>query len=82
MYVHIMQMPADMVVNCMIMAMVAHANKLSRIIFRVGSSLRNPMKLISLRNFMFWYFTGNPWISEKGKSIKVGNGIVFGGIDG
>jgi hypothetical protein len=42
----VMQIPADMVVNAMIMAMVAHANKSSRIIFHVSSSLRNPMKLI------------------------------------
>ena len=77
MFVHIMQMPADMVVNCMIMAMVAHANKSSWIIFHVGSSLRNPMKLTSLRHYMFRYFNGNPWISENGKSIKVGSGIVF-----
>ena len=72
-----MQIPADMVVNAMIMAMVAHANKSSRIIFHVSSSLRNPMKLSSLRYFMFRYFIGNPWISENGTTIKVGKGIVF-----
>ena len=72
-----MQIPVDMVVNAMIMAMVAHANKSSWIIFHVGSSLRNPMKLSSLRDFMFWYFTGNPWISENGTTIKVSKGIVF-----
>nr|POE55219.1 putative fatty acyl-coa reductase 4 [Quercus suber] len=43
--------PADMVVNSIIMAMVTHANKSSQIIFHVGSSLRNPMKLTSLSNF-------------------------------
>ncbi|GMY15843.1 alcohol-forming fatty acyl-CoA reductase-like [Fagus crenata] len=69
--------PADMVVNAMIMAMVARANKSSRIIFHVGSSLRNPMKLSSLRYFMFQYFTENPWISENGTTIKAGKAILF-----
>uniref|UniRef100_A0A2N9ENJ6 Fatty acyl-CoA reductase n=1 Tax=Fagus sylvatica TaxID=28930 RepID=A0A2N9ENJ6_FAGSY len=72
--------PADMVVNAMIMAMVAHANTSSRIIFHVSSSLRNPMKLCSLRNFMFRYFTLNPWIDKNGKSINFRKGIVFSSI--
>jgi fatty acyl-CoA reductase len=75
-----MQIPADMVVNAMIMAMVAHANTSSRIIFHVSSSLRNPMKLCSLRNFMFRYFTLNPWIDKNGKSINFRKGIVFSSI--
>ncbi|KAK4607730.1 hypothetical protein RGQ29_001521 [Quercus rubra] len=69
--------PADMVVNSMIVAMVAHANKSSQIIFHVGSSLRNPMRLCTLREFLFRYFTRNPWIGKNGKSIKVGKAIVF-----
>ena len=72
-----MQIPADMVVNSMIVAMVAHANKSSQIIFHVGSSLRNPMRLYTLKEFLFRYFTRNPWIGKNGKSIKVGKAIVF-----
>ncbi|XP_050281049.1 fatty acyl-CoA reductase 3-like isoform X4 [Quercus robur] len=73
--------PADMVVNSMIMAMVAHANKSSQIIFHVGSSMRNPMKLSSLSDLSSLYFTQNPWIDRNGKSIKVSKMIVFSNID-
>ncbi|XP_030937986.1 alcohol-forming fatty acyl-CoA reductase-like isoform X2 [Quercus lobata] len=72
--------PADMVVNSMIMAMVAHANKSSQIIFHVGSSMRNPMKLSSLSDLISLYFTQNPWIDRNGKSIKVSKPIVFSNI--
>ncbi|KAK7849067.1 alcohol-forming fatty acyl-CoA reductase-like [Quercus suber] len=72
--------PADMVVNSIIMAMVTHANKSSQIIFHVGSSLRNPMKLTSLSNFTSRYFTQNPWIDRNGKSINVHNLEIFSSI--
>ncbi|XP_030937158.1 alcohol-forming fatty acyl-CoA reductase-like isoform X4 [Quercus lobata] len=72
--------PADMVVNSIIMAMVTHANKSSQIIFHVGSSLRNPMKLPSLSDLISLYFTQNPWIDRNGKSIKVSKLIVFSNI--
>uniref|UniRef100_A0A7N2MTN6 Fatty acyl-CoA reductase n=1 Tax=Quercus lobata TaxID=97700 RepID=A0A7N2MTN6_QUELO len=73
----VMQIPADMVVNSMIMAMVAHANKSSQIIFHVCSSMRNPMKLSGLSDFISLYFTQNPWIDRSGKSINVCKLIVF-----
>ncbi|XP_062172815.1 fatty acyl-CoA reductase 3-like [Alnus glutinosa] len=69
--------PADMVVNCMIVAMVACANQSSEIILHVGSSWRNPIKFSSFRNFIRRYFTENPLVSKNGKSIKVGKGIVL-----
>ena len=69
-----------MVVNSIIMAMVTHANKSSQIIFHVGSSLRNPMKLPSLSDLISLYFTQNPWIDRNGKSIKVSKLIVFSNI--
>ena len=75
-----MLIPADMVVNSMIMAMVAHANKSSQTIFHVGSSMRNPMKLSSLSDLTSLYFTQNPWIERNGKSIKVNKFIVFSNI--
>ncbi|KAL4611665.1 hypothetical protein ACB092_08G142100 [Castanea dentata] len=68
--------PADMVVNSMIMAMVAHANKSSQIIFHVCSSMRNPMKLSSLSDFISLYFTQNPWIDRNGESINVFSNIA------
>jgi fatty acyl-CoA reductase len=66
-----MQIPADMVVNCMIVAMVACANQSSQIILHVGSSWRNPIKLSTFRNIIFRYFTENPLVSKNGESIKV-----------
>jgi fatty acyl-CoA reductase len=72
-----MQIPKDMVVNCMIVAMVARANQSSEIILHVGSSWRNPIKLSSFRNFIRPYFTENPLVSKNGKSIKVGKGILL-----
>jgi fatty acyl-CoA reductase len=70
-----MQIPADMVVNCMIVAMVACANQSSEIILHMGSSWRNPIKFSSFRSFIRQYFTENPLVSKNGKSIKVDKGI-------
>ncbi|KAE8037462.1 hypothetical protein FH972_010049 [Carpinus fangiana] len=69
--------PVDMVVNCMIVAMVACANQSSQIILHVGSSWRNPIKFSSFRNIIFQYFTEHPLVSKNGESIKVDKGIVL-----
>jgi len=54
------------------LAMVAHADqKTSGIIYHVGSSLRNPVKLTNLHDFNFRYFRKNPWINRKGARVKV-----------
>ncbi|KAJ8749974.1 hypothetical protein K2173_013889 [Erythroxylum novogranatense] len=64
--------PADMVVNSMIVAMVAHANQPSYAIYQVGSSVRNPVKYSDLKDFGFRYFTKKPWIGKDGKAVRVG----------
>ncbi|KAK9278195.1 hypothetical protein L1049_027756 [Liquidambar formosana] len=64
--------PADMVVNLIFEAMVVHASQSSEIIYHVGSSMRNPLKLLEIRDYSFRYFTKNPWIKEDGKPVKVG----------
>ncbi|KAE8037466.1 hypothetical protein FH972_010053 [Carpinus fangiana] len=64
-------MQANMVVNCMIVAMVAYANQPSEIILHVGSSWRNPIKFSRLRNVIIRYFAENPLVSNNGKSIRV-----------
>ncbi|XP_059429003.1 fatty acyl-CoA reductase 3-like [Corylus avellana] len=69
--------PADMVVNCMIVAMVAYANQSSEIILHVGSSWRNPIKFSSFRNVVVRYFAENPLVSKNGKSISVGKVTVL-----
>ncbi|XP_062169841.1 fatty acyl-CoA reductase 3-like [Alnus glutinosa] len=69
--------PADMVVNCMIVAMVAYANQSSEIILHMGSSWRNPLKFSSFGNLIRQYFTKNPLVSKSGKSIKVNKVIIL-----
>jgi hypothetical protein len=75
------QIPADMVVNAIIVAMMAHANQPSdHIIYHVGSSVRNPITYRTFRDYNLKYFTKKPLINKDGKSIKVGNITVFSNI--
>ncbi|KAI4313524.1 hypothetical protein L6164_026498 [Bauhinia variegata] len=64
--------PADMVVNAIIVAMVANASKCSNNIYHVGSSMRNPLKYINILDYFYKYFTKVPWMDKNGKPIKVG----------
>ncbi|KAJ6927561.1 fatty acyl-CoA reductase 3-like [Populus alba x Populus x berolinensis] len=65
--------PADMVVNAMVVAMAAHANRpFDDAIYQVGSSVRNPVRYTNLQDFGFHYFTKKPWIGKDGKPVKVG----------
>ncbi|KAL3580902.1 hypothetical protein D5086_018737, partial [Populus alba] len=69
--------PADMVVNAIIVAMVARAKQHSEIIYHLGSSFRNPVTVSNLHDFIFRYFSEHPWINKEGGSVKVGKGIVL-----
>ncbi|XP_050947771.1 fatty acyl-CoA reductase 3-like isoform X3 [Cucumis melo] len=70
--------PADMVVNMIIMAMVAHKHQPSnQTIYHVGSSARNSMRYIEFKRFNYRYFTENPWINKDGNAVKVGEVTVF-----
>lgn len=77
----ILQIPADMVVNAMIVAMAAHADKhsndLHEAIYQVGSSVSNPIRFSFLQDYAFQYFSKHPWINKEGKPIKVGKVTVF-----
>ncbi|KAI4313485.1 hypothetical protein L6164_026464 [Bauhinia variegata] len=64
--------PADMVVNALIVAMVASASKCYNNIYHVGSSMRNPLKYINILDYFYKYFTKVPWMDKNGKPIKVG----------
>ncbi|XP_057458031.1 alcohol-forming fatty acyl-CoA reductase-like [Lotus japonicus] len=65
--------PADMVVNAMLVAMVAHANQPSdQATYHVGSSVRNPVTYHNLQDYGLRYFTAKPWINKDGSSVKVG----------
>ncbi|KAI5666651.1 hypothetical protein M9H77_16504 [Catharanthus roseus] len=70
--------PADMVVNSMMVAMAAHANQNGeQIIYQVGSSVSNPIRFSLLQDFALRYFTKHPWINKEGKPVKVGKVTVF-----
>ncbi|RZB83829.1 Alcohol-forming fatty acyl-CoA reductase isoform C [Glycine soja] len=73
--------PADMVVNAMLVAMVAHANQPSDIIYHVGSSLRNPLTYLNLQDYGLKYFTAKPWINKDGTPVKVGRVTVLTDMD-
>lgn len=76
-----MQIPADMVVNSMIVAMAAHANQPCEVIYQVGSSVKNPVRYSNLQDFGLRYFTKNPWINKDGKAVKVGKVTVLSTMD-
>ncbi|CAN0916731.1 Fatty acyl-CoA reductase 3 [Linum grandiflorum] len=75
--------PADMVVNSILVAMVAHANHpLSEpIIYQIGSSVRNPMKYGELQEYGFHYFTQKPWVDKDGNPVRVGKIKVLASMD-
>ncbi|KAL4591694.1 hypothetical protein LXL04_004664 [Taraxacum kok-saghyz] len=62
--------PADMVINVMIVAMAAHINKpYSKTVYHVGSSMSNPINISTFKNFLSDYFAKNPLASRQGKPI-------------
>ncbi|KAI4313499.1 hypothetical protein L6164_026475 [Bauhinia variegata] len=69
--------PADMVVNTIIMAMVANANQCYDNIYHVGSSIRNPLRYINLSDYAHKYFTEKPWMDKDGKPVKVNGRITY-----
>ena len=71
------QIPADIVVNAMLVAMMAHANQPSDIIYHVGSSVSNPIRYLNLVDYSLRYFTAKPWINKDGKPIKVGKVTIL-----
>ncbi|KAK4284226.1 hypothetical protein QN277_001085 [Acacia crassicarpa] len=73
--------PAGMVVNAMLVAMVAHANEADGIIYHVGSSMRNPVRYSNLRDYSFRYFTSKPLTNKDGKIVKVGTVTVLKSMD-
>ncbi|KAH9618056.1 hypothetical protein KSS87_012774 [Heliosperma pusillum] len=72
--------PADMFVNSMIVAMMAHVNHASLTIYQVGCSYRNPVTFNELREFHFNYFTKNPWSNKQGNPVKVRKLLVLSNI--
>ena len=76
--VNLKQIPADMVVNAMLVAMVSHATQpCDDSIYHVGSSVGNPVRYESLRDYSFRYFTAKPCYDKEGKAIRVGKVTVL-----
>lgn len=75
--------PADMVVNAMMVAMATGlANQhTGEIIYHIGSSGRNPLTYGNLQHFGQQYFINEPWINKEGKAIKVGKVTVLSTMD-
>ncbi|XP_022898658.1 fatty acyl-CoA reductase 3-like [Olea europaea var. sylvestris] len=73
--------PADMVVNSMIVAMVAHANQPNETIYHVGSSVSNPLTCTMFQEYGHQYFTKHPWIDKEGKPVIVGKVKVLSTMD-
>ncbi|CAE6075099.1 unnamed protein product [Arabidopsis arenosa] len=64
--------PADMVVNTMLVSMVAHAGGQKEMIYHVGSSMKNPFKNEKMPEIAYRYFTTKPWTTKEGKVVRVG----------
>ncbi|KZV52577.1 alcohol-forming fatty acyl-CoA reductase-like [Dorcoceras hygrometricum] len=73
--------PADMVINSMIVAMAANADQPNESIYHVGSSVSNPLELKWFQEYGHIYFSQNPWIDKDGKPVIVGKVKLFDTID-
>ncbi|KAJ1290085.1 hypothetical protein BS78_02G215600 [Paspalum vaginatum] len=68
--------PADIVVNAMLCIVSCHRQGPLDLIYHIGSSTRNPLKIGELVHAMFRYFLEKPFISAAGEGIKVKQPIV------
>ncbi|MED6205242.1 hypothetical protein PIB30_016035 [Stylosanthes scabra] len=59
-----------MVINSMIIALLVHSksNPSNNLIYHIGTSLRNPIKLSDIQDIMHLYYnTKNPWLQNHEK---------------
>ncbi|CAH8267400.1 unnamed protein product [Arabidopsis lyrata] len=64
--------PADMVVNTMLVSMAAQAGGQKEMIYHVGSSMKNLFKNEKMPEIAYRYFTTKPWTNKEGKAVRVG----------
>lgn len=64
------QIPGDMVVNAMVVAMAIHWNEKGQSVIHVTSSLQNPLSTSTTLEMMYSYFSSNPQIEKNGRVIK------------
>ncbi|KAL1557638.1 alcohol-forming fatty acyl-CoA reductase [Salvia divinorum] len=63
--------PADMVVNAMMVSMATHVDKTTHLIFHVGSSSSNPVPYHRVRDNIVRFFTRQPWVRKDGTPVLV-----------
>ncbi|KAH9611259.1 hypothetical protein KSS87_009728 [Heliosperma pusillum] len=65
--------PADMVVNAMLVAAMARSNDGNDdvTIYHVGSSVKNPVKFTCLHEAGYEYFKRHPWVNKDGDPVIV-----------
>jgi len=63
--------PADMVVNQMIVAMATHAYQNDLFVYHVASSVANPLPYSIVTDALYSYFSKNPCVSKDGNLIHV-----------
>ncbi|XP_047270012.1 fatty acyl-CoA reductase 3 isoform X3 [Capsicum annuum] len=74
--------PADMVVNAMIVTMVAQAGQRgSQMIYHVGTSVSHPIEFTWLQEYAFHHFSNHPYIDKQGKPVIVGKVNVLSSMD-
>jgi fatty acyl-CoA reductase len=71
-----LQVPADSVVNGMLCVISYHPRSQLGLIYHIGSSMRNPLKIGELIRIMFRYFSDKPFVGSGGEGIKVKQLIV------
>ncbi|KAK2380126.1 alcohol-forming fatty acyl-CoA reductase [Trifolium repens] len=70
--------PVDLVINCVITAIVINSNQApENFIYHVSSSLRNPLKLSDVHNISHQYFVKTPCLNKNGKPIVISKGIAL-----
>ncbi|KAI5322712.1 hypothetical protein L3X38_031784 [Prunus dulcis] len=69
--------PVDMVVNSIIVATVANANRSACVIYHVGTSMRNPVTISDFLNVVRKYFTRNPWLNKDREPVKIRRMKIF-----
>jgi len=63
--------PADIVVNAMLCIVSCHPQGPSDMIYHIGSSMRNPLKISELIHLICRYFSEKPYINAEGDLVKV-----------
>ncbi|KAG2397460.1 Alcohol-forming fatty acyl-CoA reductase [Vigna angularis] len=70
--------PADMVINSMIVALEACSKSCSKaLIYHIGSSLRNPFRISDLEDLAHQYFTKHPLTDMYGKPVASSKKVTW-----